>query len=288
MSTLLNFVLVAGGLYLALTLLLFLMQSRLIHQPGGPLGREVDATPSDVGLRWEEVRLNTADDVRLHGWYLPAQAAIANDEDPFTLLFFHGNAGNISHRLETLEIFHALGLATLIIDYRGYGRSEGKPSEAGLYQDADTAWRYLVEQRRLDPQRVIAFGRSLGAPVAAHLAAERKVAGLILESAFTSAPDRGAEIFPVFPVKLIATVQYPTKKWVRQTDVPVLVIHSENDEIIPFHHGKAVYEAAPEPKAFIRLEGGHNTGFLISRATYMGGLTDWLDTYLKASPPSPR
>lgn len=270
MATLMGVIGIAGGIYLVLLLLLYTLQSRLIHQPGTP-GRALVATPEDLGVAYETVNLTTADGVRLHGWYTAAP-----QEPARTLLFFHGNAGNISHRLESLRIFHELGLRTLIIDYRGYGRSEGAPSEAGLYRDAEAAWRYLVEQKRIPPEEVIIFGRSLGAAVAAYLATQQPSGGLILESAFTSVPDLAADLHPVFPVRALARVHYPTLKWVKQVGEPVLVIHSEGDDIIPFEHGRAVYAAAREPKRFLKLQGDHNTGFLQSRASYQAALTDWL------------
>jgi len=262
----------ALGVYVGLMLLLYGMQSRLIHLPGVP-GRELTATPADVGLRWDDVIIETADGERLHGWYLPA-----DDEPHHTVLFFHGNAGNISHRLDSLEIFHELGVATLIIDYRGYGQSSGSPSEDGLYRDAQATWDYVVDSRGVPADQVIAFGRSLGAAVAAHLAAEREVGGLILESAFTAAPDLGAELYPIFPVRLLARIEYPTREFVQRVDAPVLVVHSPDDEIIPFHHGEALYEAASDPKEFLRMQGDHNTGFLRSREVYTQGLRRWFDT----------
>ena len=261
------------GLYLGLMLLLYGMQSRLIHLPGVP-GRELMATPADIGLQWEDVQLRTEDDVSLHGWYLPAP----EDGAGYTVVFFHGNAGNISHRLDSLEIFHELGLATLIIDYRGYGQSEGSPSEEGLYRDGDAAWRYLVDERGVAPGEIISFGRSLGAAVAARVAAEHDVGGVMLESAFTSAPDRGAELYPIFPVRLLARIHYPTRDFVRDVDAPVLVVHSPDDEVIPAHHGRAVYEAAPAPKQFLEISGDHNTGFLQSREEYTQGIAEWLRT----------
>ena len=259
------------GLYVGLMILLYGMQSRLIHLPGVP-GRELMATPADIGLQWEDVQIRTEGDVSLHGWYLPAP----EDGAGYTVAFFHGNAGNISHRLDSLEIFHELGLATLIIDYRGYGRSEGSPSEEGLYRDGDAAWRYLVDERNVPPGKVIAFGRSLGAAVAGRVAAEHEVGGVILESSFTSAVDRGAELYPIFPVRLLARIHYPTRDFVRDVDAPVLVVHSPEDEIIPIHHGRAVYEAAPAPKQFLEIRGDHNTGFLQSRERYARGIADWL------------
>ncbi len=263
---------IALTVYGVLLGLLYTMQSRLVHLPS-VAGRELAATPGDLCLRWEDVRLTTSDGIELHGWYLPAPG-----EARYTVLFFHGNAGNISHRLYTLDAFHQLGVATLIIDYRGYGQSEGSPPESGLYRDAEAAWKYLAEERGVEPERVISFGRSLGAPVAARLAAERPVGGLVLESAFTSVPDLGAELYPIFPVRMLARMQYPTREFVTRVDAPVLVIHSPDDETIPFRHGKALYEAASAPKRFLRIEGDHNTGFQRSGAVYTDGLRDWLES----------
>lgn len=270
MKTLAGLVLAAAGIYLVLLLLLYVTQLRLIHQAGTP-GRELTATPADIGLPWEEVAITTADGVDLHGWFLPSPQTSQR-----TLVFFHGNAGNISHRLETLEIFHELGLATLIIDYRGYGRSAGNPSETGLYRDAEAAWEYLVSTRQVPPGQLIVFGRSLGAAVAAHLAVARPVGALILESAFTSVPDLAADLYPIFPVRLLARIRYPTRALVQQVDVPVLVVHSPDDEIIPFQHGEAVFEAAPEPKQLLRIGGDHNSGFLRSRSVYKANLAAWI------------
>lgn len=258
------------GIYLGLLLLLYGMQSRLIHLPGVP-GRELTATPAEIGLDWDDVTLDAEDGVQLHGWYLPGP-----DGARHTVLFFHGNAGNISHRLDSLEIFHDLGAAVLIIDYRGYGRSEGSPSEEGLYRDGRAAWDYLAEQRDVPPEEIIAFGRSLGAAVAAHVATEREVGGVILESAFTSAPDMAAELYPLFPVRQLARIHYPTRDFARDLRAPVLVVHSPDDDIIPFHHGEAVYEAAPEPRQFLQIEGDHNTGFMRSGELYTDGLREWL------------
>lgn len=262
----------ALAVYGVLAGLLYVMQSRLLYLPS-VAGRELAATPAEVGLAWEDVELTTADGVRLHGWYLPAPSGARQ-----TVLFFHGNAGNISHRLDTLETFHQLGLATLIIDYRGYGKSEGSPSESGLYRDAEAAWRHLTQERGVEPERVVAFGRSLGAPVTAHLAAQRRVGGVVLESAFTSMPDVAAELYPIFPVRALARIEYPTREFLARVDAPVLVIHSPDDETIPFRHGQTLYEAAPEPKRFLRIEGDHNTGFRHSGDLYTEGLRDWLES----------
>jgi len=259
--------------YLLLMALMYSFQSRLVHLPHVP-GRELTATPQDIGLDYETVSLEAEDGVGLHGWFLPA------DDARGTLLFFHGNAGNISHRLESLRIFHGLGLNTLIIDYRGYGESEGSPSEAGLYQDGSAAYHHLTEDRGIAPEAIISFGRSLGAAVAARTAAQYPVAGLIVESGFTSVPDLGAEIYPFLPVRQLSRLHYDTQAFVQTTDVPVLVIHSEDDDIIPYHHGQSLYQAAGDRGSFLKIQGDHNTGFMASGNHYRQGLADFLQSVL--------
>lgn len=277
LSTLLSLLLAAAGGYGALLLLLYATQSSLLFLPQVG-GRELVASPADIGLAYESVRIDTEDGVALHGWFVPARAARG------TLLFFHGNAGNISHRLDSLRIFHGLDLDVLIIDYRGYGRSGGRPDEAGTYRDAQAAWRYLLERRGGRPQRVVLFGRSLGASVAAWLAARgahgEGPAGLILESAFTSVPELAADLYPWLPARRLARLNYDTRAYLAGVTCPVLVVHSRDDEIIPYAHGRALHAAAPDPKAFLELRGGHNEGFLASGADYVSGLRAFLDLAL--------
>lgn len=259
---------VLGLSYLTIMLLMWLFQERLLYLPG--LGREHLATPADVGLEWRSVALTTEDDLRLDAWWLPAENPRA------ALLFLHGNAGNISHRLASLEQFNRLGLSVLILDYRGYGKSEGRPSEAGTALDADAGWRWLKEESGHDPDRLVIFGRSLGAAVAAELATRADPAALILESPFRSAPKLGQRLYPWLPVRALARLDYPTIEYVTQQSAPLLVIHSEDDEIIPFAEGQAVYEAAPQPKTLLTIQGGHNNGFLRSEQTYLRGIDDFL------------
>lgn len=233
-------------------------------------GRELAATPARVGLEFQDVELRTSDGETLHGWWLPHERSRA------TLLFFHGNAGNVSHRLESLEIFHALGVDTLIIDYRGYGRSSGRPTEAGLYRDARAAWDWLTETQGIAGDDIILFGRSLGGAVASELATRVDAAGLILESVFTSVPDIGAELYWWLPVRWLSRLQFDTAEYLRQTELPVLVVHSRDDEIIPFAHGRRLREIAGARGSLLELRGGHNTGFLESRARYREGLERFL------------
>jgi fermentation-respiration switch protein FrsA (DUF1100 family) len=265
----LRFLLSALLIYAVIVLLAWVFQARLLYLPGLP-GREHVATPADIGLEYREIRLSAEDDVELDAWYIPS------DPDRATLLFFHGNAGNISHRLESLRLFHRLGLSVLIIDYRGYGRSEGRPSEAGIRKDARAAWRWLTEAAAAEPGEIILFGRSLGAAVAAELAREVEPGAVLLESPFRSVPEMAQSAYPFLPGRWLARFEHATEDYVREINAPVLVIHSEDDEIIPFSHGQAVYEAARQPKALLRIRGGHNTGFLESRDIYLEGIDRFL------------
>jgi len=245
---------------------MYFSQENFIYFPD----RVLTSTPARAGLAYEAVTFMADDGVRLSGWYVPAPNARA------TLLFSHGNAGNISHRLESIRQFHSLGLDVFIYDYRGYGDSEGAPSEQGTYRDAEAAWRYLTETRQLAPQRLIYFGRSLGAAVASQLATRHPPRALIVEAAFTSVPDIGAEVYPWLPVRWLARLHYPTREHLRSVRAPVLVIHSRHDEIVPFHHGELLYTVANEPKMLLEIRGGHNDGFLASGKRYTDGIEAFL------------
>ncbi len=273
MRPLLTLLLIAAAVYLLLIAQLYFLQHRMVFLANLP-GRELTATPADLGLAFEEVSLTAADGVRLHGWFVPAPGART------TLLFLHGNAGNISHRLDSIAIFHELGLDTLIIDYRGYGRSEGRPSEAGTYRDAAAAWEHLVRERGVDPRRIVVFGRSLGGAVAARLAAERPAAALIIESCFSSALDMARALYPWLPARLITRLDYPVAADVARGGRPVLVVHSRDDEIIPFAMGEAIYRAARGPRELLELRGDHNGGFLRDRTRYRDALGAFIARHL--------
>ena len=262
-------------IYALVVALMWAFQERLLYLPNA--GREHVATPADRGLAWEAVTLTTEDDVALDAWWVPAP------EPRASLLFFHGNAGNISHRLESIAQFHRLGLSVLIVDYRGYGRSEGRPSEAGTALDARAAWQWLRDVES-EPDEIVVFGRSLGAAVAAELAAsleqqQAAPAAVVLESPFRSVPALAQQLYPFLPVRWLARIDYPVETYVTQISAPLLVIHSHDDEIIPFAQGEAVYRAAQEPKQLLEIQGGHNTGFLDSEPAYSEGIDAFLHAY---------
>jgi len=262
-----------AGIYVLLSVVLYLMQNRIVFLANMP-GRALTVTPQDAGFAYQDVSITTGDGIRLHGWFIPAEQAKT------TVLFLHGNAGNISHRLDSIAIFRQLGLNTFIIDYRGYGQSEGKPSEEGTYVDARAAWDYLVNERGIEPGKVVIFGRSLGGAVASWLAARVTPGAIILESCFSSAQDMAYRLYPFLPVRLITRLQYPVKENVQRFSSALLVVHSPQDEIIPFDMGQAIFAAAPEPKEMLVISGGHNEGFLLSRNHYLDGLGNFLDQHL--------
>lgn len=274
MRTIATLVAAAVSIYLLLGVMLFFMQERMIFLPRLP-GRQLEATPRDVGFDYVDVNFKTADGLTLHGWYIYARNPRG------TVLFLHGNAGNISHRLDSVAIFHELGFNTFIIDYRGYGQSEGKPGEQGTYLDADAAWQHLVTERGEDPARIVVFGRSLGGAVAAWLATKQKPAALIVESSFTSVAEMAAHLYPYVPVRFILRLRYPVIDFVSRITCPVLIVHSRDDEIIPFAMGKALYRAAPGPKAFLELAGDHNSGFLMLPDRYRQKLAEFIREHLE-------
>lgn len=259
--------------YLLLVAFVYARQGSMVFFPS----KEIEATPRDIGLPYEDITLSTEDRKNISAWFVPS------GKERGVLLFCHGNAGNISHRLDSIRIFHDLGLSVLIFDYRGYGRSEGSPTEKGTYLDAEAAWLYLINVRKVRPEKVILFGRSLGAGVAAELALRHRAAGLIMESAFMSVPSLGSKFFPYLPVRLISRFHYSNIDKVNRTEIPKLIIHSPQDEIIPFEHGVALFEKAAAPKEFLRIAGGHNEGFMLSGRTYIDGL----DRFIASSVASP-
>lgn len=267
---LLNVVLLAAVAYAGLCLFLFLFQSNLVYFPA----KALYTNPERAGLKFEDVWLTADDGIRIHGWFVP------HGDPRGTLLFFHGNAGNMADRIDSLSIFHDLELNTLIIDYHGYGSSGGAPGEKQTYLDAMAAWTYLVEQRNIPPDQIVVFGRSLGGGVASWLASEVRPAGLILESSFTSVPDLAAKLYPVFPVRWLSRIRYDSRSALSRVHCPVLIVHSPNDDIVPFAHARALYDAASEPKDFLELRGNHNDGFLISGDRYLRGLDAFLDRAL--------
>jgi len=228
--------------------------------------------PSTVGsvATHEDVFFKTADNQKLHGWFIPA----ASDPVAPVVLFLHGNAGNIGHRWEKIRFFYDLGVSVFIFDYRGYGLSEGRPSETGLYKDTKAAYAHLVG-RGIAPERIMIYGESIGGAFAIDLAAKEPVNAIIVEDTFTSLPAMVRRTMPFIPTFILATRLDSLSK-ITRAHVPTLIFHSKDDEIIPFEMGKELYEAAAGPKRFVQLWGGHNTAFLEDAETYRSELKKFI------------
>lgn len=244
-------------------------ERRNVYQPS----RELEATGTETGFPKEDVWITTSDGVRLHAWYYPGKPA-ANG---IVFLLCHGNGGNISHRLDQYDILLRLNAAVLAFDYRGYGQSEGSPSEDGTYRDAEAAFDWLTNHGYA-PDRIIVLGESLGGGVAAELALRRPVGALVLQSTFTSVPDLGAELFPWLPVRTLGTIRYDTLSKLDRIRVPVLVLHSREDRIIPFAHGERLAAAAQEPKWLRELGGDHNDTLLVDRDAFSRAIEEFVES----------
>jgi len=249
--------------------MMYMLQPGMVFYPTA----NINETPAEWQLPYEDVIIDTRDGERLHGWYIPASG---DSQAQPVLLFLHGNAGNISHRRASLEIFHRLGLNQLIIDYRGYGKSTGSPGEDGLYHDATAAWQYLLENRDFSADQIIIFGRSLGGAVATQLASRVQARGVILESSFSSARDMAQHTFPLLSHLLYLRYDFNSLERMPQINAPLLILHSPQDEIIPYQSAEKLFKAAQQPKTFVQLRGDHNNGFYLSQPMYQQALADWL------------
>ena len=238
--------------------------------------RELVRTPGDAGVEYEDAFFTTSDGVRLHGWFVPSQGDT-------TLVWFHGNAGNISHRLENLLILRrSLGLDIFIFDYRGYGMSEGSPSEKGMYRDAEAALEYVSS--RSTPggdRRLVLFGRSLGAAVAVEMATRHEVDAVVLESPFTSVRRMAGRAYPFLPSALLTAPlrsRFDSLSKIGRVHSPLLVLHGDMDDIVPFEEGRTLYAAANEPKRFYTIKGAsHNDTYVLGGTAYFDTLKAFIE-----------
>jgi fermentation-respiration switch protein FrsA (DUF1100 family) len=265
------------GAYGSVLLAMFVWQDKLVYMPS----KQHMSDPQQLGMPFDDVWLVAADGVRTHAWYVPAALPTAR-----TVLFFHGNAGNISHRLDTLELYHRLGVNVLMPDYRGYGRSDGSPSETGIDLDALAAWQYLREQRGVAASAILIHGRSLGGGVALALAdrlggPHSAPGAVFVESSFTSVADVGADAYPWVPVRWLTRIHYPNRQRIARLRAPLLIAHAAADEVIPFHHAERLHAAAPSGTRLLRMRGGHNDAFLVSGPAYIEALSAFIDRHLR-------
>jgi uncharacterized protein len=251
------------------------IEDRFIFHPD----HAIDRDPGLIGLTFENVFFTTRDDIRLHGWFIPHQEARA------TLVWFHGNAGNISDRLLNIKLLHdRIKTNIFIFDYRGYGRSEGTATEEGTYLDGEAAIRYLLGRDDAAARRLVLFGRSLGAAVAAEMAIRFTTVGLILESPFVSIREMARAIFPSLPIAWLLRTRYDTMEKVRLVKTPILILHGDRDATVPFSQGKRVFEVASQPKRFHRIVGAsHNDTFVVGGEEYYGVLREFIESALAAN-----
>jgi len=235
--------------------------------------RESSYTPETFNLEYEDIFLKTQDGLQINAWFIPAKAAKSEE---FTILFSHGNGGNISHRISKIAILSELGLNVFIYDYRGYGRSQGRPSESGIYLDARAAYNYLTSERGISTDKIIAYGESLGAAVTVDLAAKVELRALILEGAFSRAQDMAKEIYPFMPSFLIYS-KFDSLAKIKNITFPKLFIHSLSDEIIPIELARKLFNQAPDPKLFITIDGSHNLSFIDSHNQVKVSISEFLD-----------
>jgi uncharacterized protein len=236
--------------------------------------KKINATPEDIGLKYELIRLKTKDLTTIAGWWIPS------DNERGVVLFSHGNTGNISDCLESIKIFNRLKLSIFIYDYRGYGESEGKPSEEGTYLDAEASWLYLTNERKIAGEKIIVSGRSLGGSISAWLADNHTPGMLIIESSFTSLVDVAMDRHSWFPGKLAFGESYSTSTHLKKIKCPVLIIHSKDDKISPYTQGEKLFKDANEPKELLVISGSHNDGFMESLVKYESGIDSFISKYL--------
>ncbi len=259
--------------YILVVMLIGFFQSKLIYFPS----RFVERTPSDVGLNYDDVMLATEDGVRISAWYVP------RDDARTTVLLFHGNAGNNGDRIAELKTLHSLGFTTLIVDYRGFGKSDGHPSEQGTYLDAQAAWDHLTQSRGIPASSIVVLGESIGGAVAIDLASRVSAGALVVQSSFTRLADIAAIHYPLIPVRWILRHRYDSIDRVGRIKCPKLFFHSTDDSLIPIANGRALFEAAAPSKQFVETPGDHNSGGFMYSNQFAEQLRDFIDSAVAAS-----
>jgi fermentation-respiration switch protein FrsA (DUF1100 family) len=254
--------------YILIGLLLYFAQPFLLYFPS----KKIFSTPAEIDLKFEQVSLVTSDNVRISAWFIPAEKA------EYTVIYCHGNGGNLSYYLNVVAFLNGLNLNCLAFDYRGYGDSSGRQTEQGTYLDAEAAYNWVVKEKNISPDKIIIFGWSLGGAIAAHLAAKVDCAALVLDSAFTNYADIAQKHFFFLPIKLFAKYNYNTFDYIKNIRCPVMIIHSRDDEVAPFRFGEKLFEAAKEPKKFVETAGRHNDAFAENFGVYKKAWQEFLQS----------
>lgn len=249
----------------------FLMVSWFEHNSVYFPEKKVEIFPDSIGLSYKNVYFNTADGTELHGWFIPSGKAYSD-----TILFCHGNAGNMGDRVEVIKLLNDLDLNVFIFDYRGYGNSKGTPSENGTYLDAAAAYEKSLEMKGVHHDNIVLYGRSLGAAVAIDLALKNDAKGLIIDGAFSSTGDMAKDMYSFLPIKVSLWIRYDNMSKIGKVKMPKLIIHSADDEIVPFHHGKELFEEAADPKEFYRMRGEHSDAIFMYEDEYKIRLESFL------------
>jgi uncharacterized protein len=234
---------------------------------------EILETPRNYSLSFDDVYFKTEDGVTLNGWFVAYPGAST------TVLWFHGNGGNIGHRVEHLKLLHdRLKVHIFIFDYRGYGKSEGKPSELGTYQDGAAALAHLRSRKEVESKKIVFFGQSLGAAVATEIAVKESCLALVLEAPFASIRDMARVVFPLLPIGPLLRTRYDNLEKLKKVQTPILVLHGDRDEIVPFEQGKKVIAAASEPKEFYAIQGArHNDTYIVGGEEYFQALKTFIE-----------
>ncbi|MBF0610732.1 MAG: alpha/beta hydrolase [Magnetococcales bacterium] len=236
--------------YVALLGYFYLFQESVVFFPRPDRG----SSPLEWGIPAREFKVDSGGN-SLQGWYFPA------GEGAMVVHFSHGNASTIGMLRDYTLLFHGMGMGVMVYDYRGYGQSQGKPDEAGVYEDGEATWRYLTTELGVDPRRVIFFGHSLGGGVACYLAEKFPSLALVVEGSFTSLPELGQQVYPFLP-RWVGRIHFNNRSRLARLQTPVMIIHARGDEVVPLSHGEALFAAARPPKQWLEVEGGHDRGFV--------------------------
>lgn len=229
----------------------------------------IEIYPKDLGLKYQDLYIKTEDNLLINAWFIPKENA------KYLVLFCHGNAGNISHRLEKIVLLYNLGLSIFIFDYRGYGRSQGKPNENGFYKDIESVYEFLVNEYKISPEKIILYGESLGTSVAIELASKKKVKALILEGAFSCGRDMAKKVYPFLPTFFFRN-SFDSLSKIKKITSPKLFLHSKDDEIVPFSLAKKLFDNATFPKELVELAGTHNSCFLDAKEKYLDSIANFI------------